>query len=76
MFKVTAYADAIGYIRTKLGQDISLRQCINKYNMLKATQRKQEAYINACFRQGRYKVTNILQIDKEGIIDTYFFKYV
>ena len=75
MFKATAYADFISYIKTKLGQDISLRQYINKYNMLKATQRKWEAYINVCFRQGRYKVTDVPQMDKKGVMDTYFFKH-
>ena len=60
MFKATAYTNSISYIKTKLGQGISLRQYINKYNALKATQREQETYINIYPKQGHYKVTNIL----------------
>ena len=75
IFKATAYVNFISYIKTKSGQDISLRQYINKYNTLKATQREQEAYINAYSGWGCYKVTNVPQTDKEGVIDIYFFKH-
>ena len=75
MFKATAYADFISYIKTKLGQDISLGQCINKYDALKATWREWEAHVNACSGWGRHEVTDVPWTDEEGVMDTYFFKH-
>ena len=75
MFKATAYTNSISYIKTKLDQNISLRQYINKFDVLKATQYKQEAHINACSKWGCYKVTDVLWMNKEGVINTYFFKH-
>ena len=75
-FKATDYTDAITYIKVKLGQDLTLNQLINKYDYWKAIYRKWEVYIKACLGQGKYKVTGLLQTNKEGVMKGYFNSHI
>ena len=75
-FKATNYVDTIIYIKAKLGQDLTLNQLINKYDYQKAIYCKQEAHTKVYLGQDKYKVTSLLQINKEGVIKGYFNSYI
>lgn len=75
-FKATDYADAIPYIKSKSGQDLTVEQLSNKYDYWKATWREWEAHSKACSGWGRHEVTGLPWTDEPGVMDNYFNKHV